>query len=80
MAAAMSPERRAARSRIAVLTRLGGSPEELLEARRELAMWKIADTIQEVRAAGPDLTMTQRERLAALLLAPINGKEAVKHE
>lgn len=76
MAAAMSPARRAARSRIANLTKSGGDPAAIQEARRELAELKIADTIQEVLATGPELTMAQRERLAALLGVSCTRKAA----
>lgn len=54
------------RARVAVLARVG-TDEERTDARRDLAVAKIAQYVERVVAEAPPLTDEQRERLAGLL-------------
>lgn len=72
--------KRAVITRIATLTRHRPADPEIPELRRELAVLKIAEAITEALGNAPELHKSQRERLAALLLAPMNGKEAAHDE
>jgi hypothetical protein len=60
-----------ARSRLATKSRsaVSASPDEIEDARRDLAVAKIADYVERVVSGAPPLTDLQRDRIAALLRA-----------
>lgn len=56
-----------ARSRVGVVSRLGGDINELESARRDLAAAKLEQYIARVVDAAPPLTKEQQDRISALL-------------
>jgi len=44
-----------------------GSADAVVDARRDLAAEKLAEHIRQIVATAPPLSMTQKQRLAALL-------------
>ena len=57
----------AAKSRLGVATRWRRSPEEIAEARRDLAAAKLEQYVGAIVADAPPLTPEQADRIAALL-------------
>lgn len=68
MTAAISPESRQHRARLAQKTRkLGPDSAETLDARRDYAAARLEDHVRQTVASAPPLTDEQRSRIAALL-------------
>jgi hypothetical protein len=64
----LTPEQRTQRARVAALSR-SRTPDDpdLVDARQQLSIAKLADHIQAVVDAAPPLTEDQKARLRALL-------------
>ncbi|KHL00433.1 hypothetical protein [Sinomonas humi] len=69
----MSSEVVQAKSRLGVAARRR-DPEEIAEARRDLAAAKLAQYVERVVSAAPPLTPEQADRIAALLRGSACGR------